>query len=689
MTNYANWHLETDSNHVLWLWLDKKDASTNSINPSVLDELADIMNQQIPEIKPVGVVFASSKKSGFIAGADISNFRNMEEPEKVREFIEKGHAVFKQIADLAIPSLALIQGFCLGGGLELALACRYRVAEISPKTKLGLPETLLGIHPGWGGCFRLPALIGAPEALQMILSGRTVDARKAKKLGLIDKAVPERNLKAAVNHLILKKPAPHQPSALIKLANHAWIRPLLHKYMRAQLMKKIKPQHYPAPFAVLDNWLKHGIELPDAMRAEIDSIVSLASQDTAHNLIRIFYLKEQMKGLAKGSSFRAQHVHVIGAGTMGGDIAAWCAMRGLHVTLQDREPKYIAPAIKRAFKLFQSKLKEKRLVDAAMDRLQPDVEGYGLATADVIIEAIYENLEAKQNLLKHIEEKAKSTAIIASNTSSIPLDEMSIVMKQPERLVGIHYFNPVAKMELVEVVHGLKTSETVVNNALAFVKQIDRLPLPVTSTPGFLVNRVLTPYLLEAVELLAEGVPPHIIDKAAVDFGMPMGPIELADTVGLDICLSVGENLSKYFGGSIPERLKQMVADGHLGRKTGKGFYEYKNGKPQKSMAKDHPEISDTIDRLILRMLNEAIACLREKVVADKDLLDAGMIFGTGFAPFRGGPMEYLATEGADKLKARLNNLQQLYGERFKPDAGWETKISDPLKKEVNKRVSA
>lgn len=675
MKNYTNWRTEIDAQNILWLYLDKQDSSANSINPLILNELEMILDDIAEEPKYMGIVFASAKKSGFIAGADISNFKNLEDPQEARAFIERGQFIFKRISELQIPTVAMIQGFCLGGGLELALACRYRIAENSSKTRIGLPEVLLGIQPGWGGTFRLPALTGAIEALKMMMSGKIVDARTAYKLGIVDAEVPERQLKRAVIQTILSKPEPRNLPFYNKALNYAFVRNLLGKWMQRQLAKKVKPQHYPAPFAILNNWVKYGIDLPLAMEKEMDSIVNLVTTDTAKQLIRVYYLKERMKSLAKGADFKAKHVHVIGAGTMGGDIAAWCALKGLTVTLQDREPKYIAPAIARAHHLFKGKLKQERLINEAMDRLRPDVQGYGIEKADVIIEAIYENLEAKQSLLKQIEAKAKPEAIIASNTSSIPLDEMNGVMQKPERLVGIHYFNPVAKMELVEVVHGRQTSERVLKSALAFVRQIDKLPLPVTGTPGFLVNRVLTPYLLEAVELLEEGVPAEVIDKLAVDFGMPMGPVELADTVGLDICLSVGQNLAQHFKLNIPERLKQMVSEGKLGRKTGDGFYRYsKNQKPQKILPKDYNASPDITDRLILRMLNEAMACMREKVVADYDLLDAGMIFGTGFAPFRGGPIQYMQMHGIEKLKGRLEQLKVQYGPRFTPDMAWETK---------------
>ncbi|MBI2784949.1 MAG: crotonase, partial [Legionella longbeachae] len=413
---------------------------------------------------------------------------------------------------------------------------------------------------------------------------------------------------------------------------------------------------------------KEGGQGDRAYLKEIDSVEHLVSNGiTSKNLIRAFSLRERLKGFAKGSEFKASHLHVIGAGVMGGDIAAWCALRGIRVTLQDQTYAQIAPAIGRAHALYKKKLRKPRLIQAAMDNLIPDPEGYGIAHADVIIEAVFENLAVKQEIMKKVEKLAKKEAIIATNTSSIPLDEISNIMNNPKRLVGIHFFNPVAKMDLVEIVSSVHTSKTVELNSCAFVNQIGKLSLPVKSSPGFLVNRVLMPYLMECVQLLDEGYSAETIDEAALAFGMFMGPVELADTVGLDVGLAVAENLTAHFGGTVPQKLRDMVKEGKLGRKTGQGFYQYKNGKPVKKRP-DTPIDPHIADRLILRMVNEAAACLREGVVADADLLDAGMIFATGFAPFRGGPMHYAKDFGSNNLENLFKTLESKYGERFKVD---------------------
>lgn len=669
---YEHWKLDIDNQEIAWLTLDRRDSAVNSLNEPVLREFDQILNLLGQKRQAKAVIIQSGKKSGFIVGADISQFKQLTSADEATLLIKKGQEIFNKLENLPIPTIALISGFCLGGGLELALACTYRIAEDSPKTKLGLPEVKLGIHPGWGGTVRLPKLTGAMAAMDIILTGKNLRAKVAKKLGVINEAVPKRLFKQAALVYALNPPKNKKSSLFNKLQNVQWVRPILGKLFRTQLKKKIKEKHYPAPFKVVKNWINYNVYSDKAMQKEAESIGSLLVSDTSKNLVKVFFMQEKLKGLARGIDFSVNHVHVVGAGVMGGDIAAWCAIKGLNVTLQDQSPQFIGGAIKRAHDLAQKILKEKHLVQAAMDRLSPDVEGYGIAHADVIIEAITEKLEAKQNLFKMLEEKAKPEAILATNTSTIPLEEISSVLKKPGRLVGIHFFNPVSKMPLVEVVHGKNTVQRVIENAVYFVKQIDKLPLPVKSSPGFLVNRILFPYMLEAVALLEEGISGPVIDKAAVDFGMPMGPIELADTVGLDVCLNALEKMSSLLDIKVPEKLRDYVKRGDLGRKTGKGFYHYKNGKCQKpKVSKSESMPSDTTDRLMFRLLNEAVACLREGIVENSELLDAGCIFGFGFAPFRGGPMNYIRNQGEERMLKQLEDLESRYGDRFAADEGW------------------
>ena len=676
MNNYQHWRIEQDAANIIWLGINRCDATVNTINDSVLEELNIILQDVAKREDIKGLIIHSLKEKGFIAGADVKTFTDLATPGKLVQFLRKGQTVFARLEALTIPTVAMINGFCMGGGLELALACRYRIASDAKDTLLGLPEVLLGIHPGWGGTVRLPKLIGGFSALsQVMLTGSALRAKKAKILGVVDDVVPLRQLKRAAIYYIHNKPTQHKPGLIPSLCNKQWIRSILANLMRRQVSKKVLKAHYPAPFAIIDLWEKEGSFDERAYLKEIDSIEHLVTQnETASNLIRVFLLRERIKSFAKHSEFKANQVHVIGAGVMGGDIAAWCALRGLRVTLQDQSYERIAPAIARANSLFKKKLRDPRLVRAAMDRLIPDPDGQGVSRADVIIEAVFENLEVKQSIFKSIEKQAKPTAIIATNTSSIPLDDISQSMKNPDRLVGIHFFNPVAKMELVEIVSSSKTSEETANAASAFVGQLGRLPLPVKSSPGFLINRVLMPYLLECVQLLEEGYSAEVIDKAARTFGMMMGPVELADTVGLDVCLAVAKNLTAQFGGNVPQKLFDLVDAGKLGKKSGEGFYQYKDGKPVKQTPLKQTPVSsekniDIANRLILRIVNEAAACLREGVVADADLLDTGMIFGTGFAPFRGGPMHYANHIGRESLNKLFTELETEHGLRFKANA--------------------
>jgi 3-hydroxyacyl-CoA dehydrogenase/enoyl-CoA hydratase/3-hydroxybutyryl-CoA epimerase len=631
-----------DANRIVWLTFDRKDSSVNTLNEAVLKEFHQVLERVRLEA-PHALVIRSGKSSGFIAGADISQFKNLSNTEEAALLIRKAQALFQELDDLPCITIALIQGFCLGGGLELALACDYRIAETSANVRLGLPEVKLGIHPGWGGSVRLPALIGASAAFDLILTGRLVRADAARKMGFVDAAVPKRLIDKVTLEFALTPPPKMKPSWLARLSNQVPLRVILGALMRKQVAKKARIEHYPAPFAVIDNWVYNGVSGMRPYEVEALSIAKLMVSSTAQSLVHIFFLQERLKGQAKKSPHKIEHIHVIGAGVMGGDIAAWSAYRGFTVTLQDQSPQFLESALKRAYQLAEKRLKEPSEIRAMMDRLIPDVAGHGVKRADIIIEAITEKLEAKQALFKALEPKLKEGAVLATNTSTIPLEEIRTVLKRPERLVGIHYFNPVALMPLVEVVKAEGVDTDALEKAMAFVKQSDKLPLVVKSAPGFMVNRILLPYMQEAVTLLEEGVSGPDIDEAAKRFGMPMGPIELADKVGLDICLAVLEKMSVYFGGTVPEGLKALVAEKKLGEKTGQGFYRYKNGK----IIKGKPSRilrADIAERLTQRLCTEALAVLKEGIVEDEDLLDAGSVFGFGFPPFRGGIMRYIHT---------------------------------------------
>lgn len=668
MSHTAHWNSEKDSDNVIWLGFSRQDARVNTMNYAVLDELNSHLQTIAKDNQAKGLVIYSAKSKGFIAGADVHEFSQFTTPEQAADFLKKGQAVIARLENLSIPTVAMIHGFCMGGGLELALGCDYRIASDDNDTRLGLPEILLGIHPGWGGSVRLARLIGGFNALtQVMLTGQALSARRAKALGFIDEAVPYRQLRRAVIYYLKNLPPKHKATGLQRLTNQPLVRPLLAALLRRQVAKRVTKAHYPAPFALIERWEQDGGVGERAFVKEAKSVENLVTMsDTSKNLVRLFGLRERMKALAKDSVFQAKHVHVIGAGVMGGDIAAVCALRGLRVTLQDQSYERIAPAIARAYALFCKKLKQPRLVQAAMDRLVADPEGNAIESADVIIEAVFENLTVKQELFKTLSQRAKKEAILATNTSSIPLEAISATMKEPHRLIGIHFFNPVPKMELVEVVSSAHTHVGVQQRACAFVLQLGKLPLPVKSSPGFLINRVLMPYLMECMQLMQEGYSPCAIDSAACSFGMMMGPVEMADTVGLDVCLAVAENLTAHFGGEIPSVLREKVGEGKLGRKTGEGFYVYKKGKPVKPSVEDTKPTDDIAHRLVLRMINESLLCLREGVVADADLLDAGMVFGSGFAPFRGGPLHYAEQWGKDKWQKTCTTFATQYGERFK-----------------------
>ena len=671
-TAYKNWKVNKDGEGICWLHLDKKGSSTNVLSAEILDEL-DTIIADIEKSPPKGVVILSDKENGFIAGADVTEFTRFETEQDALTAIRKAHGILNRIENLACPTVALIHGFCLGGGMELALACRYLVADSEGKTRLGLPEVKLGIHPGFGGSLRSIKRVGILSAMDMMLTGRALSAHAAKKTGLVNYATPKRHFINAARSII-NSPPTRKPLALWKrLASHKQIRPMLAKLFVKKVSAKVSRAHYPSPFALIDLWLQYFDDPGAMLDHEAQSVAKLITGRTAQNLIRVFLLQEKLKSLGKKDGYKPTHIHVIGGGVMGGDIAAWCAYRGMRVTIQDRNYEALGGVIKRAYKLYKKRLKLNRLITEAMDRLIPDPKGHGLKRADIIIEAIFEDVKVKQDLFKSIESVVKSDAILATNTSSIPLDEISTVLKDRSRLVGLHFFNPVALMPLVEIVQSPNTDQSIVDKASLFTRKIDKLPLPVTSTPGFLVNRILMPYMMEAMLLAEEGVPLMEIDKAATDFGMPMGPIELADTVGLDICLHVAKNLSQTMNIEVPDQLKEMVDAGKLGKKSGSGFYSFKNGKPLKVRPdKDYTAPVDVQDRLILRMLNEAVACLREQVVTDTDHGDAGVIFGTGFAPFRGGPFHYIKYRGTAQLLKMLEHLEQRYGPRFSADKGWQ-----------------
>jgi len=671
-TATGSWKLERDSDGSAWLTIDKPGSSANVLSGGVLGEL-DALLATLEKDLPRGVVVISAKKSGFVAGADIKEFTGITDAASGYELIRRGQQVLNRLAALPCPTVAAIHGFALGGGLELALACRYRVAVAAERLSLGLPEVLLGIHPGFGGTVRTVRVAGVRPAMELMLSGKPVRAEKALRLGLIDRLVPEAELRSAAREMLLAAPAPRRAPWQERLLSSAPLRPLVRHSLTRKVAGRAPREHYPAPYAIIDLWARFGAHGPQAFEAEARSIAHLFTTETSRNLVRVFLLQDRLKSAGGKSAADIRHVHVVGAGVMGGDIAAWAALRGFQVTLQDRAIEYLQPALKRAQELFDKRERDPAKNAAARARLSADVGGEGVPGADVVIEAIFENLEAKQALYAQLEPRMKPGALLATNTSSLMLEPLAAKLARPERLVGLHFFNPVPQMPLIEIVHADRTDPAAVQAATGFARRIDKLPLPCRSAPGFMVNRVLTPYMHEAMLAAGEGVPLTVIDAAAVSFGMPVGPIELVDVVGLDVAAHVGEIIARGLGrpGSEVPRLRELLAAKKLGRKSGAGFYAWQDGKAVKPAAPAAAAPPDLIDRLILILVNECVACLRERVVEDPDLVDAAVLFGTGFAPFRGGPLTYARARGVPAVVARLTELAARYGERFQPDRGW------------------
>src|SRR5258706_772431 len=572
MADTLTWSLEIDADRVAWLVCDTPGASTNVLSAAVLRDLA----AQLADVagkRPVGLVIRSAKAGGFIAGADIKEFLKIRTREEGYELVRAGQTVLQTLADLPCPTVAALHGFALGGGLELALACTYRVAADDAALSLGLPEVLLGIHPGFGGTVRSVQLIGVRPALDLMLKGKPCKGARAFAVGLIDELVPPADLLQRAKSRLLRSPPKATAPFVDKLLNLGLARPFIARQTASTLRQSVRREHYPAPYAILDLWQRYGAAGAESYEAEARSISELRCRPTSGTLVRVFLLQDRLKGLGGKSPADFRHVHVIGAGVMGGDIAAWSAFRGMTVTLQDRSEDLIRPALDRAKAFFDRRLKDPPAPAASRARFRMDVKGDGVADSDVVIEAIFENVDAKQALYAEIEPKLKPTAILAPNTSSIKIETLCRTLKDPSRLVGIHFFNPVAQLQLVEIVQGTSTQPQVVQNALKFTRKLDKLPLPCKSAPGFVVNRILTPYVNEALFALEGGVPAAVIDRVGKAFGMPMGPIELTDVVGLDVSLHVGRVLAEAFQRRVPEILVQSVEQTKFGRKSGQGFY--------------------------------------------------------------------------------------------------------------------
>ena len=683
---YKNWKIFADKNNIIWAIINAENKSANTLSKHILGELENIIDS-IENIKPKALVIRSEKENGFVAGAEISEFESMTKNKTVKQNLENGLRLLNRLESLPYPTIAVIHGFCLGGGLELALACSHRIAR--KDAKIGFPEVLLGLHPGLGGTHRMFKITAPIRAINMMITGKTITAKTAKQLNIVDIVTEERHIEAAVNAIINQKSQKEKNRSIIKnyIPALPFIRNRIAKKITREIEKKASKKHYPAPYALVSLWEKYGFNLRALEQNETQSFVELMQGETAQNLIRIFHLRENLKKQVKNNDHKINHVHVIGAGTMGGDIAAWCALNNFTVTIQDISPERIAPAVKRAHQLFTRKLKNKADINKIFDQFIPDPNGNGLKNADLVIEAASENINIKNQIYKNCARHMKKNAILATNTSSLLLENLRKNVKNPTQFAGLHFFNPVAKMTLVELVTHDTLKNTTIQRLMAFTKAINRLPVKVKSAQGFFVNRALTPYMSEAMILYDEGIEPHIIDQTAKEFGMPMGPLELADIVGLDVAIEVGKIMKKAFPKAYPDVPKKCIElgnskNGYLGVKTGQGFYSYdEKGKKIKNRDIQKPNENENenknghrdhfTDRLILPMINACAACIRLEIVENEEQADAAMILATGFAPFRGGPMHYAKIYGTQNIKNALKKLHDAHGERFKPDVYW------------------
>jgi len=652
-----DWRFEVDFEGIAWATFDRENQSANALGRRPLEELARIVDRVEAgaangEIR--GLVIMSGKPGSFIVGADIREFEQIETEAQVIAAIEPVNALLDRIESMPVPVVAAVHGVCVGGGLELILACHYRIATKADATRVGFPEVKLGIFPGFNGTARSIRRAGALAAMQAMLKGSMIRAGAARAQGFIDQLVDSKgSLRWAARKAVLQNRKSKPKGGFTGLLAKWPARGFLARKMRAETAKKVREDHYPAPFRLIDLFEEHGGSYEAMKRAETPAFAPLMVSETSRNLRRVFFLSEALKAQApKGAAWKPLRVHVIGAGTMGADIAGWCVACGMEVTLQDLSTAQIEKGMAAQEKLFKRKFRTKPSRDAAKARLIADPEGLGIPRADVIIEAIVEKLDAKQALFQELEGKIKPDALLASNTSSLKIEDIAAAMADPGRLIGLHFFNPASQMPLVEVVRSELSRQSEVDKGAIFVAAIDKFPLIVRSVPGFLVNRVLAPYMMGAMARVDKGEDKEKIDEAARAFGMPMGPIELADTVGLDVCASVGRILGL---GDEVAGAAELVRSGKLGKKTGQGYYVWKDGRPEKSPDKrwDKAEIKKLGRELVEPLIAEAERARDEQIVASADLVDAGVIFGTGFAPFRGGPLHFKATEQSE-LSARV-----------------------------------
>jgi 3-hydroxyacyl-CoA dehydrogenase/enoyl-CoA hydratase/3-hydroxybutyryl-CoA epimerase len=675
---------EVDKHGVCTLTFDRLNSSANIFDRDTLLELNSHLDwiEHTPELR--GLIFASAKPNIFVAGADVHALASYadepplssdvldESPERrercvgLTDLIQLGQQVFNRVEALRIPTVAAIHGACVGGGYELTLACRHRIASDERVTKIGLPEILLGIIPAWGGSTRLPRLVGIPKALEIILNGKTLVAERALKLGMIDEMVPRDRLAQIALERVLHPMKPHRAS--LRVSNN----PISAMLIRARVTRELSAKtrgNYPAPFEALDV-VTHGVTLPmeKSLERERAAIVRLAQTDASRNLLRLFLLKERAKK-SQGQSSAVHRAAVIGAGVMGAGIAQWLSARGLSVILRDVSLDQLVRGMATVSSLYEDAVKRHHLsrLEArdGKDRIFAAATDLPMRDVDMVIEAATEKLPVKQDIFRCLVAQTGPNTILATNTSALSISAIAAATNAAERVVGLHFFNPVHRMELVEVIPGVQTSPEFLARAVEFSRRMGKVPVVVKDSPGFIVNRILMPYLVEAARLMDHGVNAPEIDEAMLDFGMPMGPLRLLDEVGLDVAAHVVSTLSQYFGErvSAPLLIEKMLGAGMLGRKSGRGFYEYAHNKPNHELdvlrsvhRHAHFTHDELTQRLSLLMVNEAARCAEEKVASPADI-DLAMVLGTGFAPFHGGPLRYADALGARGVVITLEQL--------------------------------
>jgi 3-hydroxyacyl-CoA dehydrogenase / enoyl-CoA hydratase / 3-hydroxybutyryl-CoA epimerase len=667
----ANMLREADTHGLCTLTFDRANSSANLFDREALVELNSHLSWMEREHGLRGVIFTSAKPSIFIAGADIHSFADME-VAALHELIELGQRVFNRVAALEMPTLAAIHGACVGGGYELALACRYRIATNERATKIGLPEVLLGILPAWGGSTRLPRLIGIPKALEIILNGKTLAAERALQFGMIDEVVPREQLLEVARERLLHPPKMHRPS------HHVSNNPISAALIRARAMRELATRtrgNYPAPFEALDV-VTEGVSLTmdDSLTLEREAILRLAETPACKNLLHLFLLKERAKKSnnkprAMVSAPVMTRTAVIGAGVMGAGIAQWLSARGLSVILRDVGLEQLVRGMATVSSLYEDAVRRHHLTKLeardGKDRIFAAATDLPMRDVDIVIEAATEKLPLKQDLFRCLAAQTGPNTILATNTSALSVTEIASAISTPERVVGLHFFNPVPRMELVEVVAGEKTSPEAVARVVEFARRIGKVPVVVRDRPGFVVNRILMPYLVEAVRLFDAGASAQEIDEAMLDFGMPMGPLRLLDEVGLDVATHVVSTLAKQFGERVtaPPLIEKMLGAGMLGRKSGRGFYDCAHDRPNHELdvlrtvhRHAHFTRDELTRRLVLLMVNEAARCVEEKVASPDDI-DLAMVLGTGFAPFTGGPLRYAEAYPVESVVAALEGM--------------------------------